>query len=631
MNSQDGKKIRNIAVIAHVDHGKTTLVDAFFKQSNMFRSNQKEMTQSQILDSGELEREKGITIQAKNASIHYKDHKINIIDTPGHADFGGEVERTLNMADGCLLIVDAQEGPMPQTKFVLSKAFELKLKIIVVINKIDKKYANPARTIDKVNDLFLSLAQNSDQLEFPVFYAIGRAGKVFEKLPKDKLTSPETLTGDVYPLLDKIIDYIPCPSGNPDDPFQMQVCSLHFDEHYGKFVIGRIRHGSIRVGDKVVLTETSAEGPKVLKTAAVKNIKIREGIGFVEVEDASVGEIVAVAGINSNDIGATLCSPTKIDPLPQIKITSPSVKITFEANTSPLVGKDGKFVTIKQIENRLMREKEMNIGFIINKNNSGGIDISGRGELQLSILIETLRREGFEFQIEKPEVIFKEEGETILEPLEELYITCPEEYIGTVTTAVSERNGTLVNMEVENKQATITYSIRTKDLLGLRSSLLMVSKGTIVLNNFFKEYVPYKKQKEITRNGVLIAISAGTACGYSLNTTQARGNLFIEPGTEVYEGMIVGINKYETDLEVDVTKERRRSAHRIKHDEITQTTLKQVVRIDLDFALSFIGKDEILEVTPKHLRLRKRYLGSKQRIWAKRSNLSDYARKNLKE
>jgi GTP-binding protein len=624
------EKIRNVAIIAHVDHGKTTLVDAFLKQSNLFRDNQEEMQQEQILDSGELEREKGITIKAKNVSIRYKDHKINIIDTPGHADFGGEVERTLNMADGCLLLVDAQEGTMPQTKFVLRKALELGLKPIVVINKIDKKYANPKKVLDKVTDLLLNLATDLDQLNFPVYYAIGREGKAFKELPEEDLNST-TVPGDITPLLDAIIEHVPAPTGNPTDSFMMQITTLEFNTHLGRYLIGKIVRGTIKNGDSVVIVQPSKEGDGIerLESGKVKKLMVREGLAYNEIESASAGEIVAIAGIDSKAIGATVCISSKLEALPVIKISNPSVQIKFEANTSPLVGKEGKFVTAKQVQQRLEKEIETNISLKITKGDGGAYYVAGRGELQLSILIETMRREGYEFQVRRPEVLMIEENGIRKEPIEELIIDVPEEYQGTVVSELSARKAELVNMEPDAGQIRFSYKILTRNLLGLRNVLITATKGNVVMNNFLLGYVPYTEQPEIFRKGVLISSASGVAVGYSLNTIQERGDLYIEPGTQVYEGMIIGLNKYDQDMEVNPTTERKRSGVRIKHDEITQTVLKAITPVTLDFALLFLAKDEILEVTPKNLRLRKAYLTKTERDWSKRENLTDYAKQQL--
>lgn len=617
--------IRNIAIIAHVDHGKTTLVDAFLKQSHIFRENQEEMQQEMILDSGDLEREKGITILAKNIAINYKGIKINIIDTPGHADFGGEVERTLNMADGCLLLVDAQEGTMPQTKFVLKKALELGLKPIIVINKIDKKFANPKKALDKVNDLFLQLATDMSQLDFPVFYAIGREGKAFTELPEGDLTIPNSLQGDIRPLLDGIVEYIPSPKIEEGD-FQMLIASIEQDPHQGKFLVGKIKRGNVKIGDSVVVM---IKDQKI--SGKVKTIRTREGLNYKYIDSASSGDIVGIAGVDVNAIGGTLAAFNNPEKLPEIKISNPSVQIRFEANTSPFMGKEGKFVSSKQLQERLDREAESNISLKITKLDGGAYTVAGRGELQLSILIETMRREGYEFQVRRPEVIIQEIEGKKFEPLEELYIEVPSEYQGTVTQALSERKAELVSLEMDenSNQAKFMYKILTRNLLGLRTKLLTETKGNLVINNFLLDYVPYTHQEEMFRRGVLLASESGIAMGYSLNTIQERGDLIIEPGTQVYEGMIVGIHKYENDLEVNVTKERQKSAVRMKHDEITQTSLKAIKPLTLEFALLFLNKDEILEITPLSLRLRKQHLTKTQRDWARRENLTDYAKSQM--
>ena len=621
-------KIRNIAIIAHVDHGKTTLIDAFLKQSHLFRDNQIEMQQEQILDSGELEREKGITIRAKNIAIRYGEYKINIIDTPGHADFGGEVERTLNMADGCLLVVDAQEGPMPQTEFVLKKAIELNLMVMVVINKIDKKFANVPRVIDKLNDLFLKLAVTTEQLVFPIFYAIAREGKIFTEVPDGDLTVANSTSGDVKMLLDKIVSYFPPPRGDEHGPLQMQINALYSDKHIGRYLIGKVYRGQANLGDNVVVLENdSPDSPKI--SGRIKKLMVREGLEFVEVDNVKAGEIAAVVGIDSTAIGGTICSPEKLEPLPKIIISPPAIKIKFESNTSPFLGRDGKFVNASQIENRLETEKEQNISLQIGKADGGGYFVSGRGELQLSILIETLRREGYEFQIRKPQIIYQVIDGVKCEPREELFIDTLEEYIGTITNALNKRKAELVDMETNNGQTRFTYKILTRYLFGLRSYLLTATKGNVVLNNRIMDYVPAIIQDDLFRKGVLIASENGSAMGYALNTIQERGDLFIGPSTDVYEGMIVGTNKFEQDLNVNVCKGRQKSAVRIKHDEITQTVLKATIDLTLDYALVFIAKDEILEITPKNLRLRKKYLTKNERTWAKRENLSAYAKEQL--
>jgi len=627
-NKTKQQNLRDIAIIAHVDHGKTTLVDAFLKQSHLFRENQSEMQQQQILDSGELEREKGITIKAKNIAIDYKDYKINIIDTPGHADFGGEVERTLNMADGCLLLIDAQEGPMPQTEFVLKKALELKLKPIVVINKIDKKFANVPKVLDRLHDLFLKLATDPDQLDFPVFYAIAREGKVFTELPAGDLTVAGATKGDLTPLLDKIVEYIPAPEGDINADLQMQINALDFDAHLGRFLIGRVYRGTARINDNVVVVH-GPEADAKRETGKIKKLFVRDGLEFKEVESVSVGDIAAVIGIDSLAIGGTICVTKNVEALPRIKISPPAVKIKFEANTSPLVGKEGKFVTATQLDSRLETESDQNISLQITKADGGGYFVAGRGELQLSILIETMRREGYEFQVRKPEIVLQEIDGVKCEPLEELIIDTQEEYIGTITDALNKRKAEMVNMETSESGTRITYKILTRNLFGLRSQLLTATKGNAVLNHYILEYQKVSNQPELYRRGVLIASEAGTAIGYSLNTVQERGDLFVTAGTEVYEGMIVGINKFEEDMDVNVTKARAKSGVRIKHDEITQTSLRPVIPLTLEYALVFLAKDEMLEVTPKSLRLRKAFLTKNDRVWSRRKKLSAFAAQNI--
>ncbi len=622
-NTIDQSRIRNVAIIAHVDHGKTTLVDAFLKQSALFRQNQQEMQQNCILDSGELEREKGITIKAKNICIPYKDYRINIIDTPGHADFSGEVERTLNMAEGCLLVVDAQEGPMSQTKFVLKQALALKLKPIVVINKIDKKYAQPEKVLSKLQDLFLSLATDMDQLDFPVFYAIARDGIFFEKLPKvvDCKVVEEDMSKakDVSLLIEEIIARIPAPTGDINGTFQMQVNALDFDPHNGRYLIGKVKRGSIKLNDRVVVLQGFGDEMETVAKGNVRKIYIRNGLNFEEVDNVAAGEIAAVMGIEANAIGATICAEANPDPLPPIKISPPSIKIKVEANTSPLAGLEGEFVTAKQLEQRLEQEKVNNITLTISRaENGGGYYIAGRGELQLSILLETMRREGYEFQVRKPEIIYQIKDGKKTEPLEEVMIDVPDEYVGTITTALSKRFAEMVNMESENGRTMFIYRILTRNLLGLRSNLLSATKGQVVMSNFVYEYVPVEQQADIYRKGVLISSHTGTSAGYSLNTIQERGDLFVKPGEAIYEGMVVGVNKYENDMEVNPTKQRHQSAVRMKHDEITQTILKPVIPLTLEYALVFIGQDEMLEVTPKNLRLRKNVLQKSMRAREKR-------------
>lgn len=626
-NSQ--QNLRNIAIIAHVDHGKTTLVDAFMKQTHLFRDNEEEMTQTQILDVGELEKEKGITINAKNISVRYKGVKINIIDTPGHADFGGEVERTLNMADSCLLLVDAKEGTMPQTKFVLKKALERGLKPVVVINKIDKKLANIQKTISKIQDLFLSLATNEEQLEFPIYYAISREGKVWKELPKGDLTVPNSIDGDLTPILDEIVENLPAPSGDCNKPFQMLVTSIEYNEHLGRYLIGKIANGSLKVDDPIVLVSNREGFEK--KQGRVKEIFVKEGMNWEKVNQASTGEIIALTGIDSTDIGATVCALDNPNPLPEISMTPPSVRVKFSANTSPFTGKEGDFVTAKQLQQRLEQEKKLNISLKIESKGGDGHFVSGRGELQLAILVEQLRREGYEFELSKPEVILQNIDGVDCEPLEELYIDAPEEYLSVITQEVNERKGNLINIETDEGNNRFTFNILTRNLIGLHRVLMNETKGTAVMNSFIVDYVPYTKSNELFRKGVIISSETGTAAAYSLMTIQERGKLFITGSTEVYEGMIIGINNHENDLDVNPCKERHKTNVRMSHAQVTEIALKTPIQLTIEYALSFINNDELIEVTPKSIRLRKKLLTSTERIWSKRENLTAYAKQQLEK
>jgi GTP-binding protein len=625
----DKNNIRNVAIIAHVDHGKTTLVDAFMKQTHMFRDNEEEMFQERILDVGELEKEKGITINAKNISIRYKDTKINIIDTPGHADFGGEVERTLNLADSCLLLVDAKEGCMPQTKFVLKRALELGLKPIVVVNKIDRKLANIEKTISKIQDLFLNLATKEEQLDFPVYYAIATEGKVWEEIPEGDLRTANSIPGDLTPILDGIVQTLPAPKGDVSKPFQMQITSIEYNEHLGRYLIGKITNGKVKMDDPVILVSNKEGFEK--KQGRVKEIFVKEGLEWIKVDECSAGEIIAITGIDSTAIGATLCSIDNPFALPEIKISPPSVSVKFSANTSPFAGKEGEYVTAKQLQQRLEQEKNLNIGLTITNHGSNGYQVAGRGELQLAILVEQLRREGYEFQLSKPEVILKEIGGVMHEPLEELNIDAPEEYLSVITKEVSERKGSLIDIESENGQNRFVFNILTKNLIGLHRVLMNVTKGTAITNSYVVDYVPYEKEEELFRKGVIISSETGTALAYSLMSIQERGKLFIEGSTEVYEGMIIGLHNHESDLEVNPCKARKKTNVRMSHAEVTEIDLKTPLLMTTEIALSFIKNDELIEVTPKNIRLRKKLLTKTQRVWAKRKNLTEYAKTHLED
>lgn len=626
MNTSINKdKIRNVAIIAHVDHGKTTLVDAIMKQCHLFRDNQEEMNQSAILDSNELEREKGITILAKNISVRYKGFKINVIDTPGHADFGGEVERTLNMADGCILLVDAREGVMPQTKFVLKRGLELGLKPIVLINKIDQKLADISSAEDEVQNLFLDLAITDDQLDFPILYAIGREGKVFNEIPQGDLTVANSTTGDVSPLLDAIISVVPESKAVEEGTFQMQVNAMEYDPHSGRYLIGRINRGAAKAGMSITLI-TSDEADATKETTRIKKLMTREGMEWLETDSAKAGEIIAIAGIDSSSIGGTVCDSSNVEALPALKISPPSVSIKFEANTSPLVGKEGKFVTASLLQKRLDLERENNATLEIKSGEGGSYIVAGRGELQLSILIETLRREGYEFQVRKPQVILKEENGVKMEPMEIVYIEVPDEYLSAVTQEMSSRQAVMVDMRSHNGQTKFEYRVLTRNLFGTRNNLLTSTKGNLIYNSAFSEYVPKGNDLEIYRKGVIVSTDAGEAKAYALNMIQERGILFIKPADKVYEGMIIGMNKYDEDLDANPCKERHKTSVRMNQAEVTQISLKQYVGLTLEFALSFLKDDEILEITPQNLRLRKSYLSKTEREWLRRGSLSQFAK-----
>jgi len=591
------KSIRNIAVIAHVDHGKTTLVDALLKQTHVFRENQKEMLQERILDSNILERERGITILAKNCAILFKGVKINIIDTPGHADFSGEVERTLGMADGALLIVDAAEGPMPQTRFVLRKALELGLKVIVVINKIDKKYARISFVVHKVESLFLELAKTEVQLEFPVLYAVGREGSVFDQIPKDL-----NATSDVTPLLNKIIDFIPAPYTQDEKPFKMIISSMEYDTHLGKIAVGKIHQGEISLGQKVVLSTNTNYVCKVEK------LYVSEGLIKKEVEKVSSGDIAFIAGIESIKIGDTICDPRDTSALPLIEIGEPTIHITLGANTSPFSGREGKYSTGRQLGERLEKELEKNLSLRMEKRVDGKFKVSGRGELHLAILLENLRREGYEMEVEKPQVIFKEIKGEKYEPIEEVDIVVPIEFVGVINQEFGKRYALLKKTEPLNEKETeFIYTAPTRVLIGLRSLLMSLTKGTLLFSSYVADYQPLGKAIPKMRSGVLIATQTGDALSYGLHATQERGITFIPPGTKVYEGMIVGKNAKEDDISVNVCKGKKLTNMRSKSsDGIIQ--LAPHVELSLEQCLDFIEKDELLEITPLTLRLRKKHL-----------------------
>ena len=597
------ENIRNVAIIAHVDHGKTTLVDGLLKQSNTFRENQAEMSQTLLMDSGDQESERGITITAKQTSIYHGDYKINIIDTPGHADFSGEVERTLNMADGVILVVDAQEGPMPQTKFVLSKALELGLKPIVVVNKIDKPARRITEVNDEVSDLFLELATNDDQLLYPTYYAIGRDGKAWPEVPEN----PEA-DANFEPIFDAIINEIPAPKVELEGGFQLLVTSLTYDNFLGKYAIGRISRGKVKSGEQIVLIKRDG----TVKKAKIDKLFAYRGLNREEIQEAFAGDIVAITGISEAEIGETLADANNPEALPTIEVEKPTLSMYLGPNTSPMKGREGEFTTSRQIGDRLKKELETNVSLQVEENGIGFI-ISGRGELHLSVLIETLRREGFEFEVGRPQVVTIQEDGIEKEPVEELIIEVAPEFVGAVSQEMGARRAEMRAQEsLPTGAIRLTYIITTRAMIGLRNLMLTATKGTIIMNSLPYGYQEMGAKIPSSRNGVLIAFEKGTSTPYALQSAESRGELFIGPGTEVYTGMIVGLNNRQEDLEINVVKEKHLTNMRSKSSD-GAVQLTPFTDLSLEQCIDFIEDDELLEVTPQNLRLRKRYLDSNER------------------
>ena len=599
-------KIRNIAIIAHVDHGKTTMVDGLLKQSHTFRDNQAEMSEKLILDSGDQERERGITITAKQTTIYHNGYKINIIDTPGHADFSGEVERTLNMADGVMLVVDAAEGPMPQTKFVLSKALELGLKPIVVINKIDK----PARRIQEVKDeienLFLELATSDDQLHYPIYYAIGREEKAWAELPDN----PEQ-HADLSVIFDAITNQIPAPE-KQDGGLQMLVTSLQYDSFVGKYAIGKISRGTVSKAMPVKLVR--ADGEAV--SAKIDKLFAFHGLSKEEIASAVCGDIVAATGLSDVRIGETVTDPDQPEALPVMKLEQPTLSMYLGPNTSPLKGREGDYTTSRQIGDRLKRELETNVALRVEPDGIG-FKVSGRGELHLSVLIETMRREGYEFEVGRPEVVTKMENSQTMEPVEDCIVEVGQEFVGAVSQAMGVRRGLLQNQETTSQGAArLEYRVPTRGLIGLRNLLLTATKGTVIMNSLPAGYEPIGPSLPKTRNGALIAFEAGATTTYALASAEARGELFVGPAVEVYAGMVVGQNNRLEDLEVNVCKGKHLTNMRASGSD-GAVQLTPYTELSLEQCIDFIEHDELLEVTPKNLRLRKRLLDPVER---KRAN-----------
>ena len=595
------KDIRNIAIIAHVDHGKTTLVDAILKQTGTFRENQK--VEDRIMDSNPQERERGITIFAKNASFTYQDIKVNVVDTPGHADFGGEVERILKMVDGALLLVDALEGPMPQTKFVLRKALELGLHIMVVINKIDRPNADPMAILDQVLDLFIQLGASEEQLDFPYIFASAKKGYAKEILDGEEK--------DITPLLDKIIKYMPPPEAHVDEPFQMLVNTVDYSEYLGKIAIGRIFKGAIKKGDPFICISRKAE----LINGKVAKLFVFDKLGRLEVENASAGDIVAITGLDAISIGDTLTSPDRPEPLDTIEISEPTISMFFSVNNSPFAGKEGKFVTSRNIRERLFKEVLANVAMKVEETDSADtFKVSGRGELHISVLIETMRREGFELAVSRPQVIIKtnEQGEKC-EPIENVTIDVPDQFVGIVIEKMGKRKADMKNMvQLEGGMVRLEFEIPTRGLLGFNTEFITDTKGEGILSHVFKDYQSFRGEIPNRSTGALVSAENGDSVAYAISNLEDRGSFFIEPGIQVYEGMVVGECNREFDMNVNVCKTKKLTNMRASGaDEALRLTPAR--KLTLEQAIEFIADDELVEVTPKSIRLRKRTLDSNQR------------------
>jgi GTP-binding protein len=608
--------LRNIAIIAHVDHGKTTLVDGLLKQSHVFRDNQQ--TVDCIMDHNALERERGITILAKNTAVTYKGIKINIIDTPGHADFGGEVERVINMADGCLLLIDAVDGPMPQTKVVLRKALEKKIKPIVIINKIDRENARIPEVLNLVQDLFLELASSSDQLDFPVVYASGRQGWA--------TLDPKADGSDLSPLFETILKEVP-PPVIEEGPFQMLVSNLDYDTHKGKIAIGRIWRGKVSPHDQILVLNADGSTTQF----EVGQVFTHLGLKREDVSEASAGDIIAITGMPRVSIGDTLASPEKPEALPRIDVTEPTVKMTFGVNTSPFAGREGKYSTTRQLRDRLYRELETNLSLRVQDTDTPDTFlVSGRGELHLSILIETMRREGYEMEVSKPEAIVKEVDGKLMEPVESLTLDIREEFIGVMTELLSSRQAQMTNMQNDGRgNIRMEYKIPTKGLIGFRSAFLTATRGEGVMNSMFVGYQPWSGELESTRSGsVIVASETGEAVPYGLNVAQQRGIPFVDPGTQVYEGMMIGQTNRPRDMAVNVCKAKKLSNIRSSTGDIA-VKLIPPIKMSLEQSIDFITKDELVEVTPKNIRLRKKILKETMRLRSIANERKEYEEEEL--
>jgi GTP-binding protein len=609
MNTRDD--IRNIAIIAHVDHGKTTLVDFMLSQTGAFRQNQQ--VAERVLDSNDLERERGITILAKNTAVFYKGVKINIVDTPGHTDFGGEVERTLTMVDGVLLLVDAAEGPLPGTKFVLKKALDLRLKPIVVINKIDRTDARPYEVLDQVFDLFISLGASDEQLDFPTVYTVGKAG-----IAKLDL---QDACDNLGPLLDTIIETVPPPAGDSGEPFQMLITTIDYNDYLGRLGIGRVTRGRIRLGApmKVVHRDGTAEDARVTK------IYTFEGLKRVEVEEASAGDIIAIAGMEDVDIGETIADAADPTPLPFVAIEEPTISMYFLVNNSPFAGQEGRYLTTRHLSERLARELRSNVSLRVEPTEQPDtFKVSGRGELHLSVLIETMRREGYEFQVSRPEVILKRIDGVLCEPVEHVVVDVPEEHVGAVIENLGQRRGEMKNMVASGDNVRVEFLVPSRGLIGFRNEFMTQTRGAGVLHHNLHGYQPYRGEMAGRSRGALVAMETGEAVAYALFRLQDRGVFFIEPGTRVYAGMVVGENARENDIPVNVCKTKQLTNIRAAGaDEAVRLEPARI--LTLEQAVEWLGNDEYLEVTPRALRIRKKYLDAAARARAEKRRAASVA------
>jgi GTP-binding protein len=603
-NYQLNEKLRNIAIIAHVDHGKTTLVDHMFRQSGTFRANQE--VEERVMDNMDLERERGITIAAKNCSVFWHDVKINILDTPGHADFGGEVERALMMVDGAILLVDASEGPLPQTRFVLKKALESKKKIIVVINKIDRHDARPKEVLDEIYGLFLDLDASEEQINFPVLYAIGREG-IAQHTPKEKGT-------DLQPLFDEIIKTIPAPSFDPEEPFQMLVADLDYSDYIGRLAIGKIANGTTGYNDELVCINEEGN----LVPLRITKLQVYDGIKFKEVKQAEPGDIIILAGIEDVHIGDTICNKNAPKALKRIAVDEPTISMTFSINTSPFSGKEGKYVQSAKLKERLFKETLRNVALRIEEGETPDIFIvKGRGEFQMVILIETMRRESYELSVGRPHVIYKEKDRKKLEPIEHLFIDCEESFVGIVTDKLSQRKGRMINLVNHGTgRVRLEFTIPSRGLIGYRNEFLTDTKGTGIMNSYLQGYEEYRGDFPLRLTGSLVSDREGSTTGYALFNLEPRGTLFVTPGSPVYEGMIVGEHNRDNDLNVNATKPKKLSNMRASSKD-EGIILTPVTQMTLEKAIEFINEDELVEVTPKSIRLRKGILSAQKRFSGK--------------